>query len=137
MRYFDTYSSVLRISSIQTLIVIVAINKLEIYQMDVKITFLNGDLDEKVYMEESERFVINGQQKKVYQFVKSLYILRQTPKQWHTKFDKVMLPNQFKINEVDKYIYVKNTNKYYIIICLYMDDMLILGSNGHMIKIIK
>jgi hypothetical protein len=52
---------VLRISCIQTLIVIVAINKLEIYQMDVKIAFLNGDLDEKVYMEESERFVINGQ----------------------------------------------------------------------------
>ena len=61
MKYFDTYSSVLRISSIQTLIVIVAINKLEIYQMDVKTTFLNDDLDEKVYMEESERFVINGQ----------------------------------------------------------------------------
>ena len=61
MKYFDTYSSVLRISSIQTLIVIVAINKLEIYQMDVKTIFLNDDLDEKVYMEESERFVINGQ----------------------------------------------------------------------------
>jgi len=61
VKYFDTYSSVLRISSIQTLIVIVAINKLEIYQMDVKTTFLNDDLDEKVYMEESERFVINGQ----------------------------------------------------------------------------
>jgi hypothetical protein len=48
-----------------------------------------------------------------------------------------MLPNEFKINEIDKYIYVKNINKYYIIIFLYMNNMLILGSNGHMIKFTK
>jgi hypothetical protein len=45
-----------------------------------------------------------------------------------------MLSNEFKINEVDKCIYVRNTDKSYVIICLYVDDMLILDSNDHMIK---
>jgi hypothetical protein len=48
-----------------------------------------------------------------------------------------MLSNEFKINEVDKCIYVKNIDKGYVIICFYMDDMLILGSNDHMIKSTK
>ena len=48
--YFETYSSVTRITSIRMLIVIASLNNLEIYQMDVKIAFLNGDLDEEIYI---------------------------------------------------------------------------------------
>ena len=48
-----------------------------------------------------------------------------------------MLPNALKINECDKCVYVKNTNKRYVIICLYVDDMLIVGSNNDIIKTIK
>jgi hypothetical protein len=44
------------------------------------------------------------------------------------------LLNEFKINKVDKYIYMKNTYKIYVIICLYVDDMLILDNNDHIIK---
>ena len=45
--------------------------------------------------------------------------------------------NEFKINKVDKYIYMKNTDKIYVIICLYVDDMLILDNNDHIIKSTK
>ena len=55
--YFDTYSPVTRISSIRMLIAIAAIHNLEINQMDVKTTFLNGDLDEEIYMEQPEGFI--------------------------------------------------------------------------------
>ena len=48
-----------------------------------------------------------------------------------------MQSNEFKINEVDKYIYVKNTNEYYVIIYLYIKDILIFGSNDRMIKSTK
>jgi hypothetical protein len=48
-----------------------------------------------------------------------------------------MLSNEFKINEVDKCVYVKNIDKGYVIVCLYVDNMLILGNNNHMIKSIK
>ena len=59
--------------------------------MDVKTTFLNGDLDEEIYMEQPEGFVILGQQKKVCKLIKSLYGLKQAPKQWHEKFDSIVL----------------------------------------------
>ena len=84
------------------LIVIAAIHNLEIHQMDVKTAFLNGDLDEEIYMEQPEGFVVPGQEKKFCQLVKSLYGLKQAPMQWHEKFDSVMMTNGFKINECDK-----------------------------------
>ena len=83
--------------------------KLEIHQMDVKTAFLNGDLEEEIYLEQPEGFIVSGQEQKVCRLIKSLYGLKQTPKQWHAKFDEVMLSNGFKINECDKCVYVKQT----------------------------
>ena len=69
--------------------------------------------------------------------MKSLYGLKQAPKQWHQKFDSVMLANDFKINECDKCVYVKDTKNCYIILCLYVDDVLIIGSDDKMVKSTK
>jgi hypothetical protein len=63
--------------------------------------------------------------------------LKKASKYWHEKFDKVMLSNEVNINKVDKCVYVKNTYKDYVIVCLYVDDMLILDRNDYMIKITK
>ena len=111
------------------LIVITAIHNLKIHQMDVKTTFLNGDMDEEIYMEQPEGFIVPSQEKKVCRLVKSLYGLKQAPMQWHEKFDSVMMTNGFKINECDKCVYVKNTKHGFVIICLYVDDILIMGSD--------
>ncbi|KAJ9552550.1 LOW QUALITY PROTEIN: hypothetical protein OSB04_016595 [Centaurea solstitialis] len=106
--FFDTYSPVTRITSIRTLMAIAAIHNLQVDQMDVETAFLNGELDEKS--------TCNNQ--------KSLYGLKQSPKQWHEKFDNTLLSNGFQIKECDKCVY--NT---YVIICLHVDDMLIMGTN--------
>jgi len=74
--FFDTYSPITRITSIRVLIAIAALHNLEIHQKDVKTAFLNGDLDEKVYMEQPEGFVVKGHEKKVYKLIKSLYRLK-------------------------------------------------------------
>ena len=74
--YFDTYSQLTRISSIRILIAIAAIHNLEIHQMDVKTAFLNDDLDEEIYMEQPEGFIVPSQEKKVCLLVKSLYGLK-------------------------------------------------------------
>ena len=112
------------------LIAIVALHNLEIHQMDVKTAFLNGDLNEEIYMDQPEGFISLGQEKKVCKLVKSLYGLKQAPNQWHEKFDKVMISNGFTINECDKCVYVKDTNNGYVY-------MLILCSNNYIITTTK
>ena len=79
--YFNTYSSVTRINSIRMMLAINALRNLEVHQMDVKIVFLNEDLDEEIYMEQPEGFFSPGQERKVCKLAKSLYGLKQTPKQ--------------------------------------------------------
>ena len=74
--YFDTYSPITRITSIRMLIAITAVYKLEIHQMDVKTAFLNGDLEEEIYLEQPEGFIVSGQEQKVYWLIKSLYGLK-------------------------------------------------------------
>ena len=83
----------------------------------------------EIYMEQPEGFIVPGQENKVCRLIKSLYGLKQAPKQWHAQFDKVMLSNGFKINECDKCVYIKNTPNHEVIVCLYVDDMLIISKN--------
>ena len=88
-------------------------------------------------MEQPEKFIIPDQEKKVYRLVKSLYELKQIPKQWHEKFDNAMMSDRLRINECDKCVYIKDTANGYVIVCLYIDDMLIIGSNNDIIKATK
>ena len=97
--------------------------------MDVKTAFLNGDLEEEIYMEQPDGYVVLGQEHKVCKLVKSLCGLKQTPKQWHGKFDNVMLTHGYVINGVDKRIYSKFISNEFVIICLYVDDLLIFGTS--------
>ena len=70
-----------RIISIRIVLAIAALWNLEVHQMDVTSAFLNGDLDEEIYMEQSEGFIAPRQEKKVCRLVKPLYGLKQAPKQ--------------------------------------------------------
>nr|KAJ0194254.1 hypothetical protein LSAT_V11C800406360 [Lactuca sativa] len=127
--YFDTYALVARISSIRTLIAISALKGLYIHQMDVKTAFLNGYLKEEIYLEQPEGFVIPRQENKVCRLVKSLYGLKQAPKQWHERFDTTVTAFGFQHNSADRCIYSKHTSGYIVVICLYVDDMLIIGTH--------
>ena len=127
--YFDTYAPVARITSIRVLLALASIYKLIVHQIDVKTAFLNGDLDKEVYMEQPESFVLPRNEKKVCKLVKSLYDLKQALKQWHEKFDSAILSNGFIHNSSDKCMYSKFTKEYGVILCLYVDDMLIFDTN--------
>lgn len=100
--------------------------------MDVKTAFLNGYLDEEVNMEQLEGFIVPGHENKVCKFVKSLYGLKQTPKQWDEIY--VVVSNGIHLNEANKSIYSKVCNNHYVIICLYVHDMIIFNDNNTCIK---
>ncbi|GKC03397.1 zinc finger, CCHC-type containing protein [Tanacetum coccineum] len=108
INYFDTYALVARINTIILLIAMASIHSLIIHQMDVKTAFLNGDLEEEA------------------------------PKQWHQKFDEVVLSNGYLLNQADKCVYSKfdETGKG-VIICLYVDDMLIFGTDQVQVDLTK
>ncbi|KAL0306918.1 UNVERIFIED_CONTAM: putative mitochondrial protein [Sesamum radiatum] len=80
MDYFDTYSSIARLTTIRVLIGFASVYNLLIYQIDVKTVFSYGELEEKIYMDQLEGFVAHGNERKVCKLVKSLYGLKQIPK---------------------------------------------------------
>ena len=127
--YFDTFAPMTRISSIRVLIPLASIHNLMIHQIDAKIAFLNGDLEEEIYMEQPEGCVVPENEKKVCRLVKSLYGLKQAPKQRHNKVDHMLVTNGYSINDVDKCIHSKYEDNTCVIIFLYVDDKLIFGSN--------
>ena len=96
--------------------------------MDVKTTFLNGDLEEEIYMTQPKGCVVDGQENKVCKLLKFLYDLKQAPKQSHEKFNEILLVDDFSSSDVDRCVYTKFVNDDHVIICLYVDDMLIFGT---------
>ncbi|GKF39400.1 zinc finger, CCHC-type containing protein, partial [Tanacetum coccineum] len=99
-----------------------------------KTSFLNGDLDEEVYIKQPEGFVMPSNEHNVCKLVKSLYGLKQAPKQWHQKFDEVVLSSGFLLNQYDKCVYCKfDSSGKGVIICLYVDDMLIFGTDQYQV----
>ncbi|GJT52185.1 putative reverse transcriptase domain-containing protein [Tanacetum coccineum] len=136
--YFDTYVSVARISTIRLLIALTSIHNLIIHQMDVKTSFLNSELEEEVYMNQPQGFIMHGNENNMCKLIKSVYRLKQAPKQWHQKFDKVVLSSGRLLNQADKCVYRK-LDKFGkgVIICLYVDDMLIFGTNQVQVDLTK
>uniref|UniRef100_I1QDQ4 Reverse transcriptase Ty1/copia-type domain-containing protein n=1 Tax=Oryza glaberrima TaxID=4538 RepID=I1QDQ4_ORYGL len=99
--FFDTYSPVARLTTIRVLLSLAASHGLLVHQMDVKTTFLNGELEEEIYMDQPDGFVVEGQKGKVCKFFMFLYGLKQAPKQWHEKFDRTLTSAGFTVNEAD------------------------------------
>ena len=78
---------VARLDTIRLLLALAAHQGWKIYQLDVKSAFLNGYLEEEIYVEQSEGFVVKGAEDKVYLLKKALYGLKQDPRAWYSKID--------------------------------------------------
>ena len=96
--------------------------------MDVKCAFLNRPLDEDVYVKQPVRFVKHNKERKVYRLHKSLYGLKQAPRAWNKKIDSFLREKEFMKCTTEHGVYVRRSNSKFLILCLYVDDLLITGS---------
>ena len=110
---------------------------LELYQMDVKTAFLNGKLDEKIYMDQPLCFESKGQERKVCKLKRSIYSLKQASKQWSIKFHHAVLNDGFKMMEEDHCVYLKCSNNGFVILSLYVDYILLVRNSKEMIDTAK
>jgi hypothetical protein len=93
--YGETFSPVARLDTVRAVLAVAAQKKWPVYQMDVKSTFLNGILQEEVYVDQPPGFQIKGKEYKVYRLKKALYSLKQAPRAWYSHIDSYFLNNGF------------------------------------------
>ena len=93
--------------------------------MNVKIAFLNGSLDKKIYVEQPEGFAKKEKEHLAYKLKRSVYGLKRTSRQWYLRFSDTITSFEFKKNTVDQCIYLKVSENKFIILVLYVDDILL------------
>lgn len=123
--YEETYAPVARYASIRCILAIVAHYDLELHQMDVKSAYLNGELQETIYMRQPEGFVQKGKESLILRLRKSLYGLKQAGRTWNAKMDTTLKSHGFTALDADQCIYIRRKQSSFILLSLYVDDLLI------------
>jgi len=111
---------------------------LELKQLDVKTTFLHGNLEEEIYIQQPEGFVVPGKEDHVCRLKKCLYGLKQSPRQWYKKFDSFMVGHGYSKSSYDNCVYFQKTSDWsFIYLLLYVDDMLIVARDKSLVNKLK
>ena len=135
--YDETFSPVVRFESIRTIIGMAAKQGLVLEQMDVKTAFLNGELQETIYMKQPEGFIEPGKENLVCLLHRSIYGLKQSARCWNFELDKQMKKMGFKQSETDPCIYVQVMKDGTFIIAIYVDDIILGGLSNAVMKKMK
>ena len=135
--YDETFSPVVRYSSIRTLLAFAVQNGMIIHQMDVVTAFLNGTLDEDIYMEQPPGYIKKGEEHLVCKLKRSLYGLKQSSRCWNTVFKQYMESINFKQCTADPCIFVTGEEADLTIVAVYVDDLIVIAKTPETIKKIK
>ena len=120
------------------LLAIVTHQNLELEQLDVKTTFLHGELEEEIYMTQPDGFQVPGKENHVCKLKKSLYGLKQSPRQWYKRFDSYMVKLGYTRSSYDCCVYYNRLkDDLFIYLVLYVDDMLIAAKKKYDIQKLK
>jgi hypothetical protein len=125
--YEETFAPVAIYTSIRTIIALAAKMKWKLHQMDVKTTFLNGVIEEEVYIEQPQGFEVEDRKTHVCKLKKSLYGLKQGPRAWYGRIDSFRTSLGFTKSKADSNLYFKVMNDEPVILLLYVDDLFLIG----------
>ncbi|GJY74480.1 retrovirus-related pol polyprotein from transposon TNT 1-94 [Tanacetum coccineum] len=123
----ETYAPVARLESIRILLAYTCAHDFKLFQMDVKSDFLNGFINEEVYVAQPPRFLDFEKPNHVLKLKKALYGLKQAPKAWYDRLKAFLLDHSYTIGLVDNTLFSKKKDSHIIIVQIYVDDI-ILGS---------
>ena len=133
----EVFAPVARLESVRLLVALAAQFGWKMHHMDVKSVFLNGDLNEEVYVSQPPGFEIAGCDSKVYRLKKALYGLRQAPRAWNSKLDTTLTEFGFEKCPSESGLYRKRAAKSVLIVGVYVDDLIITGGSDRAIKEFK
>ena len=133
----ETFAPVAKFTTIRCIVALGAALDLEMHQMDVKTAFLNGDLEEDIYMEQLNGFVQRGHEHLVCKLKKSLYGLKQASRAWYQKIDATLLDLGFERSVADHSLYFAQTGPCVMLVLVYVDDLIILSSNMESMAALK
>lgn len=134
--YSETFAPVVKMNTVRTLLKIIAVNKWEVYQMDVHNVFLHSDLEEEVYMKLPQGFR-HSDPTKVCRLHKSLYGLKQAPRCWFAKLSTSLKEYGFTQSYKDYSLFIYRKDAIEMRVLVYVDDLLICGNNDDALSAFK
>jgi hypothetical protein len=137
VHYNKKFAPVAKFTSIHCILALAALEDMEIHQMDVKTTFLNGELEEEIYMEQPQGFVHQGGEHLVCKLHKSLYGLKQSPRAWNQKLNAFLKSIEFMKSEADPSVYVAQMGDVKFFIVVYVDDLILVCNHQNKLLQIK
>jgi hypothetical protein len=133
----EVFTSVAWMESIRLLLALTAQEGWAVHHMDVKSAFLNGELQEEVFIKQPEGFIIEGHEHKVLRLAKALYGLRQAPRAWNTKLDQTLRALGFTNSNSEHAVYTRGHGSSRLLVDVYVDDLIITGSDASEIATFK
>ena len=124
----EVFAPVARLESVRLILALAAHRGWEVHHMDVKSAFLNGDLNEEVYVSQPPGFVAKSHEQGVYRLHKALYGLWQAPRAWNTKLDASLASLGFSRSVSEHDVYSRGTTNTLPIVGIYVDDLVITGA---------
>jgi hypothetical protein len=130
----ETFAPVACLEAIRILLAFAASKRFKLYQMDVKNAFLNGVIQEEVYVRQPPGFESLNYPDRVYKISKALYGLKQAPRAWYARLKTFLLEHGYVMGSVDKTLFTLNHVTDFLLIQIYVDDIIFGGSSHSLVS---